>query len=180
MERHIRYYLIVLGLIFSTSVLAGSTKSDSWFERICAPFANAHSACKSAIVINQSLGTLKSSKIEFLGQSSDGGEVTLYKTDKNVLKKTTIGYHGEMGKEILNFYFQEARIILINRELTLYNQTTASKKTKAQEIERASYVIRANQIVTVLGVTGDSAPTASDKIWAEQAINDMTKKLKGV
>ncbi len=92
---------------------------------------------------------LKSFKVvtkEAMGESTEGGYLEGYYSDK-ALKKIVASYFGEMGKQVEAYYFWEDELFFVFTQTYQYNMPIHMEGSKVEAIEEQRYYFNKRKIV---------------------------------
>ncbi|EDM36917.1 hypothetical protein PBAL39_18624 [Pedobacter sp. BAL39] len=132
---------------------------------------------KYADSVNGSLSTLKETKHDVFGVSSEGGEINIYHHDSDTLKLTAT-YYGESGKNEYQLYLEHTQPVLFISKVTSYQSPVGIEPVKIAKEQMASFVLKNGNVIGKEGeaISKETATSTSAEIRALH--NEMRRQLR--
>jgi hypothetical protein len=97
--------------------------------------------------IRQALPTYSEESIDLADASTEGGEAKIYRDKQKDIRLIRTNQYGEMGKTIMEFYYQNGSLIFTYRESHQYNVPFYMTSEKSKEVESESFDPKKTKIV---------------------------------
>ena len=97
--------------------------------------------------IRKALPTYSEESMDLADESTEGGEAKIYRDKQKDIRLIRTNQYGEMGKTIMEFYYQNGSLIFAYRESHQYNVPFYMIPEKAKEVGSESFDPKETKIV---------------------------------
>ena len=97
--------------------------------------------------IRKALPTYSEESVDLADESTEGGEAKIYRDKQKDIRLIRTNQYGEMGKTIMEFYYQNGSLIFAYRESHQYNAPFYMTPEKAKEVGSEPFDPKKTKIV---------------------------------